>query len=182
MAKALSIQAHPDKEMAVFLHKMRPDVFKDDNHKPEMALALTEFQALCGFVSLEELKDVFRSAPEIANVIGDACTNQILEINEQDGDEKVKKALRSVFTELMSATKDLVSKAVSDLKNWLSKVVEVRQLTEKEQLALQLEKQYPGDVDVLATFFFNYVKLNPGEALYLGANEPHAYIFGDCIE
>lgn len=59
---------------------------------------------------------------------------------------------------------------------------QVRQLTDKEQLALRLEKQYPGDIGVISSFFFNYVKLKPGEALYLGANEPHAYIYGECIE
>ena len=59
---------------------------------------------------------------------------------------------------------------------------QVRQLTDKEQLVLRLEKQYPGDVGVISAFFFNYVKLNPGEALYLGANEPHAYLYGECIE
>lgn len=53
MSKALSIQAHPDKELAEVLHKMRPNVYKDSNHKPEMAIALSEFKALCGFVSLE---------------------------------------------------------------------------------------------------------------------------------
>ena len=53
MAKALSIQAHPDKELAKALHKLLPGVYKDDNHKPEMALAITEFEALCGFVSLQ---------------------------------------------------------------------------------------------------------------------------------
>lgn len=47
---------------------------------------------------------------------------------------------------------------------------------------LHLEKQYPGDIGVISAFFFNYVKLNPGEALYLGANEPHAYLSGECIE
>lgn len=53
VAKALSIQAHPDKVLARKLHEEQPSAYKDDNHKPEMALALTEFQALCGFVSLE---------------------------------------------------------------------------------------------------------------------------------
>lgn len=61
-------------------------------------------------------------------------------------------------------------------------LLQVRALTKKEKLVLSLEKQYPGDVGVLAAFFFNYVKLNPGEALYVGANEPHAYLSGDCIE
>ncbi|GFZ18943.1 mannose-6-phosphate isomerase, type I [Actinidia rufa] len=58
----------------------------------------------------------------------------------------------------------------------------VEQLTDKEQLVVQLEKQYLGDVGVLAAFLFNYVKRNPGEALYLGANELHAYLRGECVE
>ncbi|KAI7989350.1 Mannose-6-phosphate isomerase 1 [Camellia lanceoleosa] len=56
VSKALSIQAHPDKEFAGFLHKTLPDVFKDDNYKPKMALALTEFEALCGFISLKRIQ------------------------------------------------------------------------------------------------------------------------------
>lgn len=59
---------------------------------------------------------------------------------------------------------------------------QARELTDKEQLVLRLEKQYPADVGIISAFFFNYVKLNPGEALYLGANEPHAYLSGECIE
>lgn len=59
---------------------------------------------------------------------------------------------------------------------------QLRSLTVKEELVLQLEKQYPGDIGVLSAFFFNYVKLKPGEALYLAANEPHAYLSGDCVE
>ena len=50
---ALSIQAHPDKDRAKRLHQERPQVYKDSNHKPEMALAITNFEALCGFVSAE---------------------------------------------------------------------------------------------------------------------------------
>ena len=53
VAKALSIQAHPDKQLAVQLHKLQPNIYKDDNHKPEMAFAITKFEALCGFVSLQ---------------------------------------------------------------------------------------------------------------------------------
>ena len=53
VGRSLSIQAHPDKELAGLLHKLQPTVYKDANHKPEMALALTEFEALCGFISSE---------------------------------------------------------------------------------------------------------------------------------
>ncbi|CAH2042476.1 unnamed protein product [Thlaspi arvense] len=183
VAKALSIQAHPDKELARVLHKSRPDIYKDDNHKPEMALAVTEFEALCGFTSLEGLKDVFGNVPEIVEVVGTACANQVLELDfNSQGEEKVKAVLQSVFTQLMTASKDVISKAVSNLKSRLKTESQVRKLADKEQLVLQLENQYPADVGVIATFLFNYVKLNPGEALYLGANEPHAYISGECIE
>ncbi|KAL5546523.1 hypothetical protein UlMin_006210 [Ulmus minor] len=55
VAKALSIQAHPDKELAKALHKLQPNLYKDGNHKPEMALTIIEFEALCGFISLEPI-------------------------------------------------------------------------------------------------------------------------------
>ncbi|RHY33215.1 hypothetical protein DYB32_001796 [Aphanomyces invadans] len=44
--QALSIQAHPDKSAAKRLHKDFPHIYKDANHKPEMAIALTHFEAL----------------------------------------------------------------------------------------------------------------------------------------
>lgn len=181
VAKALSIQAHPDKEWARALHKSQPNIYKDDNHKPEMALAITEFEALCGFISLEELKTVFHNVPEIVDLVGSADVNQILDVNE-DEEEKVKSFLRSIFTQLMSASKETISKAVFKIKSRLQMESQVRQLTDKEQLVLLLEQQYPADVGVISAFLFNLVKLKPGEALYLGANEPHAYLYGECIE
>ncbi|KAE8709330.1 Mannose-6-phosphate isomerase 2 [Hibiscus syriacus] len=182
VAKPLSIQAHPDKELAKELHKLKPNIYKDANHKPEMALALTEFRALCGFITLEELKGVLIDVPEIVELVGTALAKQVLDIDRQDGAEKAKYALRSVFTQLMSASKDMATKAISKLKSRLHVESQLRCLTDKEQLVLHLDKQYPGDIGVVAAFFFNYVKLNPGEALYLGANEPHAYLSGECIE
>lgn len=44
ISKALSIQAHPDKALAEKLHSERPEVYKDANHKPEMAIAVTGLQ------------------------------------------------------------------------------------------------------------------------------------------
>ncbi|PIA33301.1 hypothetical protein AQUCO_04100015v1 [Aquilegia coerulea] len=182
IAKALSIQAHPDKELARALHKSHPSLYKDDNHKPEMALALTKFEALCGFVSLQEFKDVLCSVPEIAEFVGNVDADQVLRINEQNGEEKIKAVLRSIFTQLMSADKDAVAEMVNKMKTRLTLEKKVRQLTDKEEMVLELDKQYPNDVGVISAFLLNYVKLNPGEALYLGANEPHAYLSGECIE
>ncbi|PHU27201.1 Mannose-6-phosphate isomerase 2 [Capsicum chinense] len=180
--KALSIQAHPDKDLAILLHKEQPLVYKDDNHKPEMALALTKFEALCGFTSLEELKVIVQTVPEIVEVVGSALAERVWYLNDDDGEEKVKLVLRKLFTEMMSASKDVITEVLAKLISRLNIKNKVRELTDKEQLVLGLEKQYPADVGVLAAFLFNYVKLNPGEALYLGANEPHAYVYGECIE
>ncbi|XP_075475833.1 mannose-6-phosphate isomerase 2-like [Primulina tabacum] len=182
VAKALSIQAHPDKDLAAILHKEQPGVYKDDNHKPEMALAVTQFEALCGFVGIEELKCVLHNVPEIVEVVGSACVDQVLNVSKQDDEKKSKGALQTLFTVLMKANKATISDVISKLISRLSRKQEVAELTDKEQLVLKLEKQYPGDIGVIAAFLLNYVKLNPGEALYLGANEPHAYIYGECVE
>ncbi|KAJ6853619.1 mannose-6-phosphate isomerase 2-like isoform X2 [Iris pallida] len=182
VAKALSIQAHPDKELAKMLNKTHPDLYKDSNHKPEMAVAITEFRALCGFVSIEELKYVLKYVPEITDLVGDKDASKVMNIKDQDGCEEVKAVFQSIFTKLMSASKDAICELVLKLTSRLQAESKIRVLTEKEQLVLLLEKQYPADVGVLSAFFFNYVKLSPGEALYIGANEPHAYVSGECME
>jgi mannose-6-phosphate isomerase len=56
--KALSIQAHPHKALAEKLHAARPDLYKDDNHKPEIAIALTDdFTACFGFLTPSSLRE-----------------------------------------------------------------------------------------------------------------------------
>lgn len=181
IAKPLSIQAHPDKELARALHKAHPNVYKDANHKPEMALAITKFEAICGFISMEELKQVLCDVPEIVELVGSREAEMFIRLGDQE-EEKARSLLQSIFTKLMSASADVVALAVSHIKSRLELESQVRPLTDKEQLVLRLEKQYPTDVGVISVFFFNYVRLDPGEALYLGANEPHAYVSGECIE
>lgn len=46
----------------------------------------------------------------------------------------------------------------------------------------RLRKDFPNDIGILSLFFFNLIKLKPGESIFLAANEPHAYLDGDCIE
>ncbi|EDW40095.1 GL26959 [Drosophila persimilis] len=43
----------------------------------------------------------------------------------------------------------------------------------------KVNADFPGDVGVLSLFFLNLVHLQPGQAIYLGANEIHAYLDGD---
>lgn len=44
-----------DQELAARLHAQFPEHYPDNNHKPEMAIALTRFQGLCGFRPVEEI-------------------------------------------------------------------------------------------------------------------------------
>lgn len=179
IAKPLSIQAHPCKELAKKLHIRDPNVYKDANHKPEMALAITEFEALCGFVGLEDLQMVLKNVPEISQLVGSALVDKVSNITAQDSEEDVKAALKQLFTQIMSASEH----AVADVLSQLSSRLRLKDnLTSKEKLVLRLEEQYPNDVGVLAVFLMNFVKLNPGEALCIGANDLHAYVSGDCIE
>ena len=46
------------------------------------------------------------------------------------------------------------------------------------QLVLKLNEQFPGDIGIFCPFVLNYVRLDPGQAIFLGAGEPHAYIYG----
>jgi mannose-6-phosphate isomerase len=52
--------------------------YKDDNHKPEMALALEDFEALCGFVSSAELKQVLQEQPEVKLCVGDEAADAFI--------------------------------------------------------------------------------------------------------
>ena len=65
-------KAHPDKKLAERLNATRPDLYKDDNHKPEMAVALSDFEGLCGFRPLREIGESlhYRVAHDDGNVLG----------------------------------------------------------------------------------------------------------------
>lgn len=173
---ALSIQAHPDKALAARLHASAPHIYKDANHKPEMAVALSDdFTALAGFVSREELAAALEGVPELSEVMGRQAVESYLAAPLSDA----KSALRDLYTALMTAPADLVEAAVGRLVARLSAAAS---RSSREELALRLAADFPGDVGVLASWFLNHVALPPGGALYLGPNEPHAYLSGELME
>ena len=45
-------------------------------------------------------------------------------------------------------------------------------------LLLKLDREFPGDVGGFAIYFLNIINLKRGEAMYLEANLPHAYLYG----
>jgi len=209
---ALSIQAHPDKVRAQHLHATRPDLYKDDNHKPEMALAVTRFEALCSFQRANHVLQNCHSTPELVAVVGDAAVAELaaacelaapltparplspstsgapaaLSQQETSADDEarhavIKPALSILFTRLMSAEPAVVAKHLDSLIRRINITTPMLR-TPIDELAVRLNEQYPGDVGVFCVYLLNYVALEPGQALFLGANEPHAYISGDCVE
>ncbi len=49
---------------------------------------------------------------------------------------------------------------------------------QERDLLRRLSSQFPGDIGCFCVFFLNFLQLQPGEALYLAPNEPHAYLHG----
>ena len=91
---------------------------------------------------------------------------------------ETRKALKELFTSLMTAEE---SRVVLTLKALVERYEEGHvNETEKPlvNLVLRLHNQFPGDVGVFCSFVLNYVELEKGEAIFLGAGEPHAYVSG----
>ena len=183
---ALSIQAHPDKALACKLHSARPDLYKDDNHKPEMAVAISKFEALCSFQKAYSVLENSRSCPELVAVVGEGSIKALAAAAESPADDiartpSVKAALRKLFTALMNADTQLVEQQCENLATRINSTNPMLR-TPVDDLAARIYEQYPKDVGVFCVYLFNYLELQPGEALYLGANEPHAYLSGECAE
>ncbi|KAK7031474.1 mannose-6-phosphate isomerase, partial [Favolaschia claudopus] len=184
--KALSIQTHPDKATAEVLFAQQPDIYKDPNHKPEMALALTPFSALCGFLPLPTIATYIRSTPELLALIPVAIASEFLTINGSSTPTgpKEKLALKNLFAAVMTAEETVV-KSQLDILVARYKAHGARTEGESQDivdLVLRLDSQFPGDIGIFCAYLLNYVHLKPGEAIFLGAGEPHAYISGDIME
>lgn len=164
--------------------------YKDDNHKPEMAIALgDDFSALCGFESPAGIAEALSKVPELRGVVGEPAA-AALEAKAKRGSssDDFKPALRDAFTALMTAEPGPVGDAVDALVERVgSEGGEAGEgisesLKDKLKLSVVLANQYPRDVGVLACFFLNHLRLRDGEAVALAANEPHAYVSGQLVE
>ncbi|KAI1501323.1 mannose-6-phosphate isomerase [Biscogniauxia marginata] len=195
--KALSIQAHPNKKLAEQLHARDPTNYPDDNHKPEMAIAITDFEGLCGFRPLGEIAHFLSSVPPLRQLVGeDTAKAFIATVRGQESDDSSesttqnKRALRSAFAALMesspedvtSAAKSLVAEAESKGAEFAGGGIESTAGEVMSGLVSRLNKQFPDDIGLFVLFFLNYVQLSAGEALFLKADDIHAYLSGDIIE
>jgi len=185
IGKALSIQAHPDKELAKKLHEERPDIYKDANHKPEMALAITPFRGFCGFLPLPVISFYLSRVPEFSALVShETIANFHTVVSDSlSVSSELKSALEDVFAAVMTASEDLVREKISALVKRYESGEGLDEEEEKlKELVLELNRQFPGDIGIFCVFLLNVVDLKPGQAIFLKADEPHAYISGDIME
>lgn len=145
-----------------------------------MAIALTPFTALCGFLPLPQIASYISSTPEFASLIASTTLSTFISIapSHTPTGPREKSALRDLFHALMTADK---SKLKSELAKLVARYKSGGAKPDEEKvkdLVIRLEEQYPGDVGVFCAFVLNYVQMQPGEAIFLGAGEPHAYVSG----
>ena len=167
---ALSIQAHPDLILAKELNSLDPKNYRDNNHKPEMAIALGEFEALCGFRRAEKVAEFALKYEGFCDLIGKESLNNLMNFKNE------KEAIKESFERLMKSRKEDIIKSISKMpRDQCDSDVAI-------SLFYRLNEQYPNDVGVFCVFFLNHFILKSGEAVFLAANEPHAYLKGSCIE
>ncbi|EDK38036.2 hypothetical protein PGUG_02134 [Meyerozyma guilliermondii ATCC 6260] len=189
--KVLSIQAHPDKQLAKQLHTNDPKNYPDDNHKPEMAIAVTSFEGFCGFKPLSELAKTLKTVPELTSVIGDLLVEEFCNGITPDAtagsqeDVENRKLLQKVFGKLMNTDDATINARAAELVERTKSQPEVFTAISPKlpELIQRLNKQFPNDIGLFCgCLLLNHVILAPGEAMFLQAKDPHAYINGDIIE
>ncbi|MDT0346783.1 mannose-6-phosphate isomerase, class I [Streptomyces litchfieldiae] len=170
----LSLQVHPDLDQARagFADEEARGVpvgaphrnYKDANHKPELICALTPFDGLCGF----------RPATEAADLLDGLGVDQLKPYADLLRAHPETGALREVLTAVLTAD----SEAMADT---VTRAAEAADRLGHAAYA-GIARHFPGDPGVIAAMLLNYVRLQPGEALYLGAGVPHAYLNGLGVE
>lgn len=187
-AQPLSIQAHPTEEQARagFADEERRGVpldaptrnYKDPHHKPEMILAVSPFAALSGFRSPAEaardIAELADGAPEAAPLLG--------AVSAPDPAD----ALRSALRWLLSGGPEVrgLIAALAAGARARAGAPAGSQLPEPGAAGTvaYLDAFHPGDAGIGVALLLNRVDLRPGEALYLGAGNIHAYLRGLGIE
>ncbi|MCB0344600.1 MAG: mannose-6-phosphate isomerase, class I [Bdellovibrionales bacterium] len=158
----LSIQAHPNREQAVKLHTEDPLHYPDGNHKPEIAVALTEVELLSGLRADIGADDLRKQVPELGRLAAGASS------------------VWDMFEQLMLAYPQEIGRECKSLE---ARLEAQENLIPAENWALRLCRKYrTGDRGIFCLFLLNFTKLKPGEAIFTSPGVPHAYLSGDILE
>ncbi len=178
-AMPLSIQAHPSLHQAKegFARENTLGIpltasnrsYRDENHKPEMICALTPFWALNGFRKFSDMVSMLKA------INPSALSKEIRDLETHTNSDGLKRFFGALMT-LGKARKWLTLKGAIDF-------AEKRSSEDPAfKWMLRLHVQYPGDIGVLSPLLLNVVKLEPGQAMFLGAGQLHSYLEGVGIE
>ncbi len=188
--KMLSIQTHPTKEAAEIGYYAEEKTgipitafnrnYKDDNHKPEVMVAMTEFWLLHGFKSLEAIEEVLKSVPEF---------KMLLEYYQRILHKEVDNKLFHFYKNLMEMSQKTVDEILQPLAERLSLDFVVKKLPKNSPdywaaLAFRDNMLEGGHFDrgVFSIYIFNLVCLQEGEGIFQDAGIPHAYLEGVNME
>lgn len=173
IAKALPLQVHPNKEFSAKMHADHPNDFTDPNHKPEIALALSEFEAFYGFKPLDAITELLQLDPlKPFMVMGGAASTDF-----------TNESLRQLVQTMLEADDSTIKKVYRELRE-LPKSTFTGNNAHIPQLAPRLASDFPEEDPgiLVALVTMNYIVLQPGESIYIPADGIHAYISGDIIE
>lgn len=183
-SKPLSIQAHPTLRQAKegFLRENRLNIpfdafnrsYKDKNHKPEIMSALTPFWSLNGFRPIEDMC-------EMLNRVGLKSIEGVINTFRKNSDTT---GLRHFFEALLTLPEKTKIQAVEEAIEWAENTYDESSDNEEpvKVWIKKLNQEYPRDIGVLGPLLMNLVLLNPGDAAYTSAGEPHAYLDGVGVE
>ncbi|RKQ38896.1 mannose-6-phosphate isomerase [Enterobacter sp. R1(2018)] len=171
----LSIQVHPNKEASEigFAKENAAGIpldaaernYKDPNHKPELVFALTPFLAMNAFREFSEIVSLLQP---VAGAHG-----AIAHFLQEPGAER----LAQLFASLLNMQGEEKSRALAILKAALN-----GQQGEPWETIRVISECYPDDSGLFSPLLLNVVKLQPGEAMFLFAETPHAYLKGVALE
>lgn len=178
----LSIQVHPAKKAAeeAFAHENSLGVpltaphrnYKDDNHKPELMVALGDFWLLHGFKPQAAMMEVLKRVPEL---------QWLLPVFEQQG-------YRGLYQTVMEMEQPRLQEALKPLLDRILPQYDKGELSRNDEsfwaarAAKTFNREGKIDKGIFSVYFFNLVHLQPGEAVFQDAGVPHAYLEGQNME
>lgn len=177
----LSIQVHPTKsaaeagfarenELGISLDAPERN-YRDDNHKPELQLALSDFWLLHGFRPEEDLNQILDQVPEI-RVLASMFRN--------DGYYGIYKYIMEMSSDTLDAFLNPLGERIIPLYD--SGVLEESSPDYWAAKAMKGERGKHYDRGIFSIYFFNLVHLKPGQALFQDAGVPHALLKGQTLE
>jgi mannose-6-phosphate isomerase len=180
----LSLQAHPSAEQAAegYLREERLGIpvssplrnYRDTSHKPELLVALQQFDALAGF----------RPAARTIELLRALAVSDLDPFIELLNDQSDADGLRALFTTWITAPQPDIDVLVTAVLQGAIHYVScgAKEFAAEARTVLELGERYPGDAGVLAALLLNRVTLGPGEAIFLPAGNLHAYLRGIGLE